>query len=366
MMPVSKCWQLMTKKKNNSEGIMKKIITLLLIILAFSLSANLEDCVISVSSGNVNAGDSITIAVSTSELNIDYDVISFQFEMFFDPYVVTYSSFEEGDIFTNGMLIMNEMQPGVLRAAYSHYIAQEGSGIICRINFFGISGDTVLDIHDFKYNATPINNTNNGSISVSGENLLPVAVAGEDVTVEEGDIVYLDGTASYDPEGNDLTYLWDAPPPISIENPASATTSFIAPLVEENTAYTITLVVNDGIHNSFPAEKIVIVENVSSNEETPAQITHVDIRSISPNPFNPATSINFSVPQGESQMKLNIYSIRGQLIRSFQLTGLSPNSLASVTWDGKDNSGNAVASGIYLCQVSGITSSAHSRMLLLK
>ncbi|MCF7911497.1 MAG: T9SS type A sorting domain-containing protein [Candidatus Cloacimonetes bacterium] len=345
---------------------MKKIIIISLLLIAFSMFADLEDAAIIVSSGNVNAGESISIDIATSELIEDYDVISFQFEMNYDPNTITYNDFDEGDIFTDGMLLVNETEPGNLIAAYSHYEAQTGTGVIIRLTFTGISGNSDLDIHDFKFNATPINNTTDGSITVNGQNLLPLADAGADIAVDEETAANLDGSNSYDPEGNNLTYLWTAPAEIILSDPTSATPSFTAPTVTEDTEYIISLIVNDGIHNSLPDEIVVTVINVNALDNVPTHITEVGIHSISPNPFNPSTTINFLVPCDETSVEVNVYSVKGQLVKGFHLSGLVPNSLSRVTWQGTDERGNAVASGVYFCQIKGASSKAYSRMLLLK
>jgi K319L-like, PKD domain/FlgD Ig-like domain len=345
---------------------MKRIIIIAILLTAFCIFADLEDAAITVSSGNVNAGESISIDIATTELIEDYDVISFQFEMTYDPVAVTYTSFEDGDIFTDGMLLVNETEPGNLIAAYSHYIAQTGSGIIVRLTFTGIAGNTDLDIHDFKFNATPIDNTTDGSITVIGQDLLPIADAGEDISADEGTVVNLDGSNSYDPEGNAITYIWIAPAAITLADETSATPSFTAPTVTEDTEYVLSLTVNDGIHNSLPDEIVVTVINVNALDNVPDQITEVGIHSISPNPFNPSTTINFLVPSDETKVSVNIYSIKGQLVKNFELSGLVPNSLSRITWQGKDQQGKSVASGIYFCQIKGAASKAYSRMLLLK
>ena len=253
---------------------MKKYMLIILLIFSVSMYADLTDAEITVSSGNVNAGDSILITVSTSEILEEWDVISFQFEMYFDPEVVSYSSFIEGDTFDDdGMIFVNELEPGVLRTAYSYYEAQTGFGNLVGLYFIGISGSTELDIHDFKFNAVLIENTTNGSITVDGSE-----------------------------ESEDVSEL----------------------------------------------------------------INKVTIQSISPNPFNPRTTISFTVPANESEIEIGIYSVKGQLVKKYHLTGLIPNSVSQVIWQGKDNQGNEVASGVYFCKIKAANSSAESRLLLLK
>ncbi|MDY6916227.1 MAG: FlgD immunoglobulin-like domain containing protein, partial [Candidatus Cloacimonadota bacterium] len=85
-----------------------------------------------------------------------------------------------------------------------------------------------------------------------------------------------------------------------------------------------------------------------------------------PNPFNPSTTISFMLPEPASQIKVNIYNLKGQKIRT-----LSRNSLRqgehNLVWNGTDDENNSVASGVYLyrLQADGQTK-ATSKCLLLK
>ena len=72
-----------------------------------------------------------------------------------------------------------------------------------------------------------------------------------------------------------------------------------------------------------------------------------------PNPFNPSTTFSFSVEDDSALSSLNIYNIKGQLIRKLFQERLSRGSHQCV-WDGKDDQGSPVSSGIYLYRlVSG-------------
>ena len=84
-----------------------------------------------------------------------------------------------------------------------------------------------------------------------------------------------------------------------------------------------------------------------------------------PNPFNPTTTIEFSI-QNDSQVELSIYNIKGQKVKilvhdRFQIGN------HSVIWNGDDESGNSVSSGIYYYKlnVNGKTE-AVKKCLLLK
>ena len=82
-----------------------------------------------------------------------------------------------------------------------------------------------------------------------------------------------------------------------------------------------------------------------------------------PNPFNPATTINLALPIA-SDYSVAIYNIAGQLIRTY--SGNSPAGMVSVVWDGKDSSGEPVASGMYFYKAQASAFSATKKMLLMK
>jgi hypothetical protein len=64
-----------------------------------------------------------------------------------------------------------------------------------------------------------------------------------------------------------------------------------------------------------------------------------------PNPFNPGTKIEFEVPE-YSNVKLIIWNSLGQKVKEIYSGAVDPNRY-SVYWDGKDENGLSVASGIY-------------------
>lgn len=65
-----------------------------------------------------------------------------------------------------------------------------------------------------------------------------------------------------------------------------------------------------------------------------------------PNPFNPATSISFSIAQ-KGEVNLTVYDLLGREVNTLVSTTLEAGE-HKVEWDGSDNGGNDVASGVYL------------------
>ena len=83
-----------------------------------------------------------------------------------------------------------------------------------------------------------------------------------------------------------------------------------------------------------------------------------------PNPFNAATRIKFTLP-GRDRISLRIYDLTGREVRLLQNDSLEAGTY-SVIWDGRDNSGRAVGSGIYLCRLQGTISRTTVKLALIK
>ncbi len=69
-----------------------------------------------------------------------------------------------------------------------------------------------------------------------------------------------------------------------------------------------------------------------------------------PNPFNSATTINFELAADENQVELIIFNLKGEKVRSFQMNSPAPGT-HQIQWDGRDDAGRMVESGIYLAQL---------------
>jgi hypothetical protein len=94
-------------------------------------------------------------------------------------------------------------------------------------------------------------------------NRRPVAVLSQSQVVNEGETVTFSGANSYDPDNNPLTYSWSVTPSIPSLDLNKSTLTIITPEVTQNTQYTITLIVSDGILNSDPAFTSLYVKNVN-------------------------------------------------------------------------------------------------------
>jgi flagellar hook assembly protein FlgD len=84
----------------------------------------------------------------------------------------------------------------------------------------------------------------------------------------------------------------------------------------------------------------------------------------SPNPFSDATTISYTIPRA-SPVKLDVYDSSGRLVRTL----VNEEKIAGqyrVTWDGRDESGQAAASGIYFCSMQAAAFKTARKMVLLR
>ncbi len=65
-----------------------------------------------------------------------------------------------------------------------------------------------------------------------------------------------------------------------------------------------------------------------------------------PNPFNPSTTIKFTVPK-TGHLSLKVYNVRGQLVKTLIDGQVESTDSGSIVWDGSNNQGSSVSSGVY-------------------
>ncbi len=128
-----------------------------------------------------------------------------------------------------------------------------------------------------------------------------------------------------------------------------------------------------GTHEYFVTAKYDEYESGPSNiivvEMTETDISLIplitELKGNHPNPFNPSTTIEFSI-QNNSEIELVVYNIKGQKIKTLAQNEFTKGSY-SIIWNGDNESGNPVSSGLYLYKlnVNGKTE-AVKKCLLLK
>jgi hypothetical protein len=88
-----------------------------------------------------------------------------------------------------------------------------------------------------------------------------------------------------------------------------------------------------------------------------------------PNPFNPETWIPYQLAEG-GDVTIRIYNVKGQLIKTLELgyqpAGIYTHRIRAAYWDGKNEEGDRVASGVYFYQLSTGQFSAMRKLILVK
>lgn len=120
----------------------------------------------------------------------------------------------------------------------------------------------------------------------------------------------------------------------------------------------------DGFQIRYPVfYESALIDSLNDNM-TKAEITSTGYSlSNYPNPFNPATRINYSLPPHITDAVLHIYNLKGEIIRHYQING---NDLRSILWNGTDKDGKEVGAGIYLCELKVAENRLINKMIFLK
>ena len=152
----------------------------------------------------------------------------------------------------------------------------------------------------------------------------------------------------------------------------SVTDSSVTPL-QAQAAYNYFFVEEDrslGIHNPQYAYSVLAATLQRLNPTTGIKLidnTVPQVYSLAqnyPNPFNPTTTINYTIPK-EGNVKIEVYDITGKLVTTLVNSSMSSGKY-SVTWDGRNSSGQNVGSGIYLYRIQASDFVAVKKMVMLK
>lgn len=104
-----------------------------------------------------------------------------------------------------------------------------------------------------------------------------------------------------------------------------------------------------------------------SDEETPEpQPEEPSLRTTAhPNPFRELTTISYDVPQPGGNVIVRVYSAAGRLVRELVNQPLRAGT-RTLIWDGTDDHGELVASGVYFCKIHAAGREGESRLVVLK
>ncbi len=173
--------------------------------------------------------------------------------------------------------------------------------------------------------------------------------------------------------------------PVSSSNTDGMSLSAPAEGIFNSSSYTTGLKVAEGDHKvvflSFAFENVKTTAEDPSNQRTLVSRTmdwfmnsagidglaeaKLALGQNYPNPFNPTTSMSFYSPGGATPVSLRVYSVDGRLVRTL-VDGVVSAGRHTAVWDGTDERGVSVASGVYFARLSAGDETQQKKMALLK
>ncbi len=136
--------------------------------------------------------------------------------------------------------------------------------------------------------------------------------------------------------------------------------------VEMNTTYNYWLQSTDFDGTSQMFGPVTVKISGQDDNDIDNAILRTELYGNYPNPFNPETTISYSISQAQ-HVRLEVYNMRGQLVKTLLNKQIeTANTRLNVVWNGKDNNNNDVSSGIYLYKLITDNYSKTNKMILMK
>ena len=333
----------------------------------------------------VHTGDAFTLNIHAENVT---DMAGWQFDIAFDPAALEAINVSEGDFlktdggttfFQGGSIDNAAGKITGLSAARLSGGGASGSGTLLQVRFKAKSGgETELALHKFQFGSTTGDNIPAGphEIRITVEGRLATGDVNRDGRVSILDLILV---------AQQLGRRVAADSPVDLNNdgvvsildlilaaraignttasapPAAGAESVDAAMIE---AWIAQARLEDDGAIAFK-QGIENLQNLLASlipEETALLRNY-------PNPFNPETWIPYQLA-GSAEVTLTIYDMNGQLIRHLavghQAAGMYQSRSRAVYWDGRNQLGEPVASGLYFYTLTADEFTATRRMMILK
>ena len=331
----------------------------------------------------IHAGDTFTLDLLAETV---FDMAGWQFDIAFDPAALEAIDVSEGDFlkmgggttfFQGGSVDNAAGKIGGLSAARLSTQGVSGSGVLLQVRFKAKSaGETELALHKFQFGSVTGDSIPAGphQIRIVVEEQLATGDVNRDGVVSILDLILVaQQLGKRVPAGSPVDVNRDGIVSIldlirvaqgiaeSPAAPVAGTDSVDAATIEAWIAQARleddgSLAFKQGIEN---LEKLL----ASLIPEKTALLANY------PNPFNPETWIPYQLAES-AEVTLTIYDINGQLVRRLamghQAAGMYQSRSRAAYWDGRNQLGESVASGLYFYTLTTGEFTATQRMVILK
>ena len=331
----------------------------------------------------IHTGDTFTLDIRAENIT---DLAGWQFDITFDPAILEAINVSEGNFlktdggstfFQGGTIDNAAGKITGLSAARLSAQGVSGTGTLLQVRFKAKSGgETELALHKFQFGSTTGDNIPAGphEIRIVVEERLTTGDVNRDGVVSILDLILVaqqlgkrvPAGSAVDVNGDGVVSILDlirvaqgiAGSPAA---PAAGTGSVDAAMIEAWIAQARleddgSLAFKQGIEN---------LENLLASlipEETALLRNY-------PNPFNPETWIPYQLATS-AEVMLTIYDINGEVVRRLalghQVAGMYQSRSRAAYWDGRNQLGESVASGLYFYTLTADDFTATRRMMILK
>jgi hypothetical protein len=197
-------------------------------------------------------------------------------------------------------------------------------------------------------------------VTVTGENIPPIFQTTPPSTGSVGEI-YVYNMAASDPDNDMITFaIQSGPAWLQVETLGGGAGRLWGTPTEPGLVQ-VTVTASDQINTPSPQSFSISVGTVDNTGSTLPPMT-TRLVSVSPNPFNPATTIAFDVAGGETAT-VAVYDMRGRLVK--HLGAYGPGS-HRVYWNGTGITGSTMASGVYVMRMMSGGKAFVQKTLMLK
>lgn len=358
------------------------------------------------------AGDPFTVSISTYPILADWYVNSVSLSLFFDHNAAQYIGFDtSGTITSSGDLQVVDNGNGYLHILWNGSSPLIGSGNLFKFNFRAIEpGNYYFGPVNMKYNnhvlqnvepllidiVAPVANLAQSAISMTnvmhlGHNQLGTMMINSTYLPPSWNVREVSFKLNFDPLKIELAEINTEN--TLVQDNLSLQTSILEPGVIQVTCQTalpisgntmpLMRLVFRAIGNGTSAMPAIVslsqfhfnqtqIQNTGTGIVILAPISSVDEVvpqaalkvNCYPNPFNPNTTILLDIPVSQS-VEATIYNLKGQKVYSVYNGHLSAGE-HRIPWNGKDQRGDALSTGIYLLRVRTASGTINKKLSLMK
>ncbi|HNX01137.1 MAG TPA: C10 family peptidase [Candidatus Cloacimonadota bacterium] len=364
---------------------------------------------ISLTGMDCSVGDIVPISISNYPILPAWNINNISFVMQYDNEHIAFIGTDvTGSMAENATVTYEETTPGLINCTISSPTALFGGGTMLKLKFQPLeAGDFNFMVGDFLLNSTAVTSIQQtaihanatvdipqnsvidllnsmhiglneiATIPVSTTFILPswninhirflLHYQSDKVTFDSYDLTncmlsgmnittqnIADGTMSFDVTNSDP--IWGNGYLLDLKFRATGNTS---------AASVATISVSDFYYGDALVTNLepgyIVLSPITANDDHIAVI-QTNQFTVSPNPFISNAKLSVQLTKQNQKVEMNIYNIRGQLVKSFPATEMKGNSL-DVNWDGKDMDNHNAPAGVYLINIKAGTYNKTSRLL---